>query len=103
MFGLTALELARIHVLLPPDEIAAEIVENFETALERFKRVAASFASSGKGWYRHKLGSPHAADATGGVIHVPRLWCVEGGENLRRAESCRRPISGRHALQRWSG
>jgi len=34
-------------VLLPPDEIAAEIVENFETALERFKRVAASFALSG--------------------------------------------------------
>ena len=36
-------------VLLSPDEIAAEIVENFETALERFKRVAASFASPGKG------------------------------------------------------
>ena len=36
-------------VLLPPDEIAAEIVENFETAFERFKRVAASFASSEKG------------------------------------------------------
>jgi hypothetical protein len=30
-------------------EIAAEIVENFETAFERFKRVAASFASSEKG------------------------------------------------------
>jgi hypothetical protein len=37
-------------VLLPPNEIAAEIVENFETAaFERFKRVAASFASSEKG------------------------------------------------------
>jgi hypothetical protein len=36
-------------VLLSPDEIAAEIAENFETALERFKRVAASFASPGKG------------------------------------------------------
>ena len=28
-------------MLLPPDKIAADIVEDFETALERFKRVAA--------------------------------------------------------------
>lgn len=29
-------------LLPPPDEIAAEIVENLETALERFRKVAAS-------------------------------------------------------------
>jgi hypothetical protein len=27
-------------LLLPPEEVAAEIVENLETALERFRRVA---------------------------------------------------------------
>src|SRR5437016_1020606 len=38
-----------------------------------------------------------------GVIHVFRLCWVKGGENLRRAESCRRPTSGRYAMQRWNG
>jgi hypothetical protein len=38
-----------------------------------------------------------------GIIHVPRLWWVESGENLRRAENCRQPTSGRCAIQQWSG
>jgi type I restriction enzyme M protein len=33
-------------LLPPPDEVAAEIVENLETALERFRRVAAALARS---------------------------------------------------------
>ena len=33
-------------LLPPPDEVAAEIVENLETALERFRRVAAALVRS---------------------------------------------------------
>ena len=52
-------------LVLPPDEIAAKIVESHKTASERFKRVAAVFASSeNQGRCRHRLGSPYAADTT---------------------------------------
>jgi hypothetical protein len=37
------------------------------------------------------------------IIHVPRLWWVESGENLRRAANCRQPTSGRCAIQQWIG
>ena len=36
-------------LLPPPDEIAAEIVENLETALDRFRKVAASLQGTGQG------------------------------------------------------
>jgi type I restriction enzyme M protein len=34
------------NLLPPPDEVAAEIVENLETALDRFKRVAAKLQAT---------------------------------------------------------
>jgi len=33
-------------LLPPPEEVAAEIVENLETALERFRRVASALSRS---------------------------------------------------------
>src|SRR5260221_2182560 len=57
-----------------------------------FKRVAA-----------RKAGKAPCRRRDWGVILVPRLWWAERGENLRRAEGCRQPTSGRYAIRRWSG
>ena len=42
-----ATDVRIVIALRAPDEVAAEIVENLEAALERFRKVAAELATAG--------------------------------------------------------